>query len=233
MIPLIIPNFNQLFYLKNLVNWWRWMHPNKEEYPIIILDNCSTYQPLLEYYKTVEAEIINYPINDCATNLRSYLKGSDFEYYVISDPDILPHPATPHNYLETFKAGIDAGYHHAGFDLIIDDLPDWLHKKDWIISDEKLCLIQKVIFQGYEGYKAAIDTTFCLYKKSNGGWSAPMPGNQWGNGLRLFKAFHMKWYQDGNNLNPELVTYFETANYKDLTGISAGKNHFRPQQYEK
>lgn len=228
-IPLIIPNYNQLTYLKNLVLWWKWYYPDNEIY---ILDNASTYQPLLDFYDTVDFTVVRYSENDCPGNLRKFLDEVDFEWYAICDPDIMPHPSVPPNFLEIFKNAIEAGYHHAGFDLITDDLPDWLHKKESIIYDENLCRLEAVKFNGYNGFRGAIDTTFCLYRGSNGGWSSPMPAEQWSNGLRLFKAFHFKWYQHKDYINPELDNYFKTSNYRDFTKPSAGRNYFRPPQYE-
>lgn len=229
-IPLIIPNFNQLTYLQNLILWWRWYYPNN---PIIVLDNASTYQPLLDYYEKADFELVRYGVNDCPSNMKKFLEERDFEWYVICDPDVCPHPGVHPDFLRIFQEAIMAGYHHAGFDLITDDLPDWLHKKAHIVYDESLTRIEKVTFQGLEGYRAAIDTTFCLYWRGNGGWSSPMPANDWTNGLRLFKAFHYKWFQHKDYLNPELVNYFKTSNYRDFTKPSAGRNYFRPPQFEK
>ena len=53
LIPIIIINFNQLFYLKQLIESLQ-----KRDYNnIVIIDNLSTYQPLLDYYKTIETEV--------------------------------------------------------------------------------------------------------------------------------------------------------------------------------
>lgn len=230
-IPLIIPNFNQLTYLQNLILWWRWYYPKS---PVWVLDNASTYPSLLDFYEKSKNDfhIIAFQENDCPGNLRKFLDEMGFEWYVICDPDIMPHPATPPNFLEIFHRAIKAGYHHAGFDLITEDLPDWLHKRAHIVHDESLTRIEPVTFEGYASFRAAIDTTFCLYWSGNGGWSSPMPGNQWTNGLRLFKAFHFKWYQHKDHINPELHNYFTTSNYRDFTKPSAGRNYFRPPQYE-
>ena len=121
MIPLIILNFNQLFYLKNLINWWKWYYP---ENPVHIIDNNSNYINLIAWYGAVEGlyHIKRCSENNATKNLKEYLETYSFEYYVISDPDIMPHPSTPHNFLDYFKAAIDQGYHRAGFDLITHDI---------------------------------------------------------------------------------------------------------------
>ena len=103
MTPLIIPNFNQLTYLKNLINWWRWYSND----PIYIIDNGSYYPPLIEYYKTCDAKVINYKENSAHKNLMDFCSDLKSEYYCISDPDIMPHPGTPFDFLEIYKYCLD------------------------------------------------------------------------------------------------------------------------------
>lgn len=52
-IPFIIINFNQLFYLQKLVNF----AISRGFKKIIIIDNVSTYPPLLEYYKEIRSKV--------------------------------------------------------------------------------------------------------------------------------------------------------------------------------
>ncbi len=234
-IPLIIPNFNQLTYLKNLINWWRWYYPNN---PIHIIDNGSDYKPLSEFYKSLDETIyVAMPgENDCVTNLKDYLFQFDFEYYVISDPDIMPHPSTPPNFLEVFKAAIDQGYHRAGFDLITHDLPDWLHNKATVIENEKLAgqIPVNIDYNGiwYNGRQAAIDTTFCMYTNKNSGWHSPMDGKDWPNAVRLFRAYHLGWYLHPDFINEEMDHYYKTCRRHDYVSPPAGKNNYRPVKYD-
>lgn len=233
-IPLIIPNFNQITYLQNLINWWRWYNPENE---IIIIDNGSTSEDLKMFYSQLrDIKVIFFPENNCALNLKTFLETAGHEYYVISDPDIMPHPATPPNFLELMKYAVDnLGYHHAGFGLIINDIPAWIENKANIQYNESQLLTVPVNFEyngiSYSGFRAPIDTTFSLYKKSNGGWHAPMSGEAWSNSLRIFEAFHLGWYIHPEYVNPEMDNYFTTAKYKDYTAISAGKNNNRPNKY--
>jgi len=242
-IPLLIPNHNQFTYLKNLINWFKWYYPNNA---IFIIDNASDYPPLLKFYEEGNKKdfyIFRYEQNDCATNLRKTIdflttNHKEIEYYIISDPDIMPHPNTPPNFLEVFKYAIDNyGFHRAGFGLITDELPDYLHQKSSIVENEKgLLSVPNHIDMGgmiYKGFKAPIDTTFCLYKVSNGGWTAPMNGKDWSNCLRLFNAFHFGWYIHPDYVNAEMDNYFRTSNYRDGSPISAGKNNCRPAKYVK
>lgn len=232
-IPLIITNFNQLTYTRNLINWFKWYYPNN---PIVIIDNASTYQPLLDWYKntgfTGQVDIVMCPFNNAQENLRAYLDYHKPEWYIVSDPDIMPHPNTPFNFLEIFVSQIEQGVHHIGFQLIIDDLPEWLHKKGWIIGDENLLRNNKVNVEGYEGYKAPIDTTFALYRANNGGWQSPMTAEAWSNSIRLFNAFHLAWYIDGERMPDEMKAYYNNARYREIGKPSAGLNNYRPKEYE-
>lgn len=236
-IPLVILNFNQLTYLRNLVNWWRWYAPDA---PIYVLDNASTYPPLLEYYEADDGlDVRLCAENACAANLRVFLDEvihPQYSHYVVSDADISPHPATPMNFLEILRHIVDdMGYHHAGLGLITDDLPHWSIDRENTIKNESQArstpITVKYAGEEHQGFKAAIDTTFCLFRTSNGGWYAPMTVKDWGNSARIFDAFHLPWYLDPARINPEMDNYFTTAKFRDHGPISAGKNNYRPAQY--
>ena len=241
-IPIIIPNFNQVTYLLNMINWWLWYQPRSEVY---VIDNGSNlhddlYQRIVELYHG-QVNVIRRSENNCVENLRSILKENpllnELEYYVISDPDIMPLPDTPPNFLEIFKHAIDKlGYHHAGFGLKTDDIPEWLEGRANMLHDEMSLLTKPVSinFEGrnYRGFKAPIDTTFALYKKSNGGWSNPQTSQAWDNSLRLFHAYHLPWYLHPDHLNEEMKNYFSTAKYRVPGVTSTGVNNYRPNQYK-
>ena len=53
-IPIVVICWNELTYIKNMVDQLK--HYN---HPIILLDNHSTYEPLLEYYKEIKKELGN------------------------------------------------------------------------------------------------------------------------------------------------------------------------------
>lgn len=234
-IPLIIPNFNLLTYTRNLVNWYRWYYPNA---PIYIIDNGSTYEPLLDWYdEECEAEVIMTGRNKFIDNLNKFiteeiLSRPHFKYYAISDPDIMPHPNTPPNFMEVFVHAIEKmKFHHAGFGLLHEEIPEFNPKKAWIAGDEQGLYSTPVEVMGYTGYKAPIDTTFAVYSRDNGGWSAPMPAAHWSNSIRLFKAYHLMWHLHPEHINEEMDNYFKTANYRVPGAPSAGQNNSRPEQY--
>lgn len=242
-IPLIIPNFNQITYLINLINWWKWYVDDPK---VFVLDNGSTEKNVTSWLGDLEmmfpgTTLLEYKENDCVGNLRHFLSSTnqiqDYEYYVISDPDIMPLPSTPPNFLEIFKHAIDNyGFHHVGFGLMTDDIPEWFEGRANMLHDEKSLLNNPtaIEFNGkrYSGYKAPIDTTFALYRKSNGGWSNPQSPEAWSNSLRLFQAYHLPWYLHPEHLNDEMKNYFSTARYRIPGVTSTGVNNYRPNQYK-
>lgn len=244
-IPFIICNFNQLTFLRNLINQIRFYYP---ENTVVVVDNGSNYEPLLFYYDWLRqqqpisnVDVVKYPTNDFIKNVSQFV-GEAFklnDYIVLTDPDLSIHPATPPNFLEIFKTAIDTyGFHHAGFGLKTDDIPAWNPKAEWIQGDEKALLAHAVkIFMGefpiqngtvYTGYKAPIDTTFALYKRDNGGWASPMSGENWGNCVRLFEVHHLPWYLHKDYLNPEMQNYFATCKKREAGKPTAGQNHYNP-----
>jgi len=239
-IPLIIPAFNQPSFVKQLVNWWKFYHPNN---PVYIVDNGSTSKALHSYYREVQEKggdiyIHAMPENNMPGNMRAFIdtviKNAGYEYYVISDPDILPHPNTPFNYLEVLKGIIDSGCHRAGFNLIIDNLPEDLYDKNNIVHNERTFLEAPVITHGkFTGYRAPIDTTFCLYTTKNSGWHAPMDGQDWSNCIRIFESFHLGWYLTDSNCNEEMEYYFNSAKFRTPGLPSAGMNNNRPSKFVK
>jgi hypothetical protein len=136
----------------------------------------------------------------------------NYKYYIISDPDIMPHPSTPMDFLNIFRHCIDnLGYHHVGFCLKIDDLTE---NKEFV-RDCQLQYWKKPVTVSYEGkdciaYEAPIDTTFALYK-SDFGWEYPMREEWWSKALRVLDAFHLPWYLNPQHINEEINYYNKTA----------------------
>jgi len=240
MIPLVISNFNQLYYLINLINWWNF----KTDYaPVYIVDNASTYAPLLEFYKNIKhifpnVSLSKYQENNMKVNVENELAvviHPKYEYYCISDPDISPLPNTPFNFLDIFKTAIDTyGFDHVGFRLKLDDLPDFYPKKEHAVKWESQFAKDPypIIHEGveYQGYRAPIDFTFSMYKTSLGGWGYPISRDRWNNSLRLLEAHHLGWYLPSVAPNKEMENYFNTArtwdqNQKDL---KHGANNWNP-----
>lgn len=203
-IPIIINNRDRLYHLKKLLDYL----DSKNYNDILIIDNQSTYLPLLEFYKKT-----NYKIYRLQKNLGylSLWKTDLFnkfknDYYVYTDPDILPTSECPDDFLDYFKDCLlkNKDIEKVGFGLKIDDLPENDNKKK-IISFEKKFWKNKI---GKNFFSAPIDTTFALYRPySFGGY--------WLNSLRSDKPYlarHLTWYDD-KDLNED-VFYNKNINRK-------------------
>jgi len=155
----------------------------------------------------------------------------------------MPHPGTPFDFLEIYKYCLDniifedQPLQRVGFNLIINDLPASLRDRDTIIFNETEILKTypsvNISYQGRDfiAYRTPIDTTFGMYKKSEG-FYAPMSGKDWSRSLRLFQAFHLGWYADNGGINKEMDNYFRTCIKKDGGPVSAGKNNNCPDRYK-
>lgn len=213
-IPVIIINYNQLFYLKKLISFFK-INGNEK---IIIIDNKSTYQPLLDYYKTIENDVEILMQNENHGHLvfwknkEIYNRFSD-GFFIITDSDIVPNNNLEANYINEMLTYL---YKYkdktkVGFSLKIDDIPDYYSLKENVINWESKFWeneIEKDVFE------ADIDTTFALYwPKTNRLVNLLYPS--FFNAIRLggkFTAQHGGWYLDHNNLSEEQVFYYKTAN---------------------
>jgi len=206
-IPIIIISYNQLSYLRQLIKFL-WDHNYRN---IVIIDNNSSYPPLLKYLHEIGDRISVYKLKENygyrvlwkkKELFSKYTKG----YYVITDPDIIPIENCPKDFLKYFKKILDQTpqIDKVGFSLQLTNIPDANPNKDKIlIWEEKYW--QKVDRNG--NYIAEIDTTFALYR----------PGNPFVTyrGIRTkypYSAYHKGWEIDPANLTSEQKFYYNTAN---------------------
>ena len=233
-VPLLIPCFNQLTFTRNLVNWYRYYRPHDD---IFILDQASSYPPLLKWYEKLKGEsgieVVRFWENKAKTHLKWMIEGTiapRHRYYIISDPDVMPSPPTPPDFVDAFISLVESGYHHAGFCLKVDDIPVRAGlMRDMAMELEKDFWKSPVPFQwhgnSYVGYRAPIDTTFALYKSSCG-WEGPMRPEWWHNSIRMFDAYHLGWYVDAENPGEEMSFYFDSVSSANVCSESL-VNHYR------
>lgn len=209
-IPILIISFNQLYYLKQLVNFLK-----KHKYSnIVIIDNNSSYPPLLDYFEVISKDVTVHRLKDNLGHLsfwkhnelfKQYSKG----YYVVTDPDVVPIEDCPDDFLNTFRLLLDKAFDRTkvGFSLAIGDIPDFNPNKSNILAWEDHFWKYKI---SQNLYKAEIDTTFALYrpkyqyrrKRFTKAWRTDHP----------LQARHGGWYIDINNLTEEQEYYIKTAN---------------------
>lgn len=209
-IPIIIISFNQLFYLKQLIDFLK-----KHKYEnIVIIDNNSTYQPLLDYFKQIESSVTLHRLNMNYGHLVFWKNKALFEeyskgYYVVTDADIVPIFECPDDFLMNFKKILDKDFRitKVGFSLKIDDIPESNNNKGKILDWESK--FYKI--RNKEGnFIADIDTTFALYRpnyKLNESdfycaYRTQIP----------YVAQHGGWYLDNEHLTEEQKFFFAHCN---------------------
>lgn len=205
-VPIIINNFNRLTTLKQLISSLE----SRGYKNIYIIDNNSSYPPLLEYYEECPYEVFRLRKNIGHKSIwktgiyKKFWKG----FYVYTDSDVVPDDQCPDDFIEHFH-GVMKRYPLAtkvGFSLKITDLPDVFQQKQAIVDSQKIYWEHQI----EEGlYRAPIDTTFALYRpfsKTNVNWHM----------LHIrtagdYTAKHLPWYNDSANLSDEEYFYINSC----------------------
>ena len=213
-IPIFILNKDRLDTTKMLVESLQKRNYNN----ITIIDNLSTYEPLLEWYPKSETNVfINTISKTC--NGALYWLAVDHKiplfadaikngWYVYTDSDTIPIDETPDDFLEDMiEAAEDCTQHKMGMGIKIDDLPDTFYKKEEVIKHESIFWGNLGIIEGKKMpvYKAATDTTFAIYRPG----TMPLQGT-YITGTRTgypYVVRHLPWYYDYNNL-PDDEKYY-------------------------
>lgn len=210
-IPIILINYNQLFHLKKLVDFLL----KKKFHNIVIIDNCSTYPDLLEYYRTLNFEPIKIIIRErndghnVLWNDEKLFKAFGKGYYIVSDVDIIPVAECPDDFLENFLNILknNPRISKVGFSLKLDDIPNSNKNKSIVLKQENRFWLKK---DSTGNYLARIDTTFALYPPRN-----QFNKDYFFEAIRTsppYTATHGGWYIDSNNLSEEQIFYNSTAN---------------------
>lgn len=208
LYPIFIICRDRLTCTLQLIDWLERAGQSR----IYLVDNESTYEPLLEYYETTPHQVIKLGGNTGHTgiwNLGVIEREAPNEFFVVSDPDVVPSEEAPLDSLDYFRYILDRydDRQKAGFGLRIDDIPDCYKLKQSVIDYEKN-------FWNYGGpepglHFAPIDTTFALYR----------PGATQDISFACRTSFpyvarHLSWYVDSENLTDEEKHYRLHANHR-------------------
>ncbi len=194
--PIVINCRDRLKSLAELVAWLE----RADQGPILLVDNDSTYPPLLDYFERTPHEVIRLGRNGgpyapwTSGVVAERLAG---RWYASTDPDIVPDEGCPldalvffHDVLQRYPA-----YPKAGFGLRIDDLPDHYRFAAEVRNWERR-FWANALEPGL--YAAPIDTTFALYR--------PGVGFQIDSAIRTgepYTARHTAWYTNSENPSDE------------------------------
>lgn len=204
-IPIIINNYNRLTYLKRLID----SLTARGYHNIYIIDNDSTYPPLLDYYKECPYKVfrLDKNIGYLAIWKTDIYKQFWKSYYVYTDSDMEIDEGCPDSFMQKFIYILEKypWSQKAGFGLRIDDLPDWYHNKESVILHESR-FWEDEIEDGI--YQAEIDTTFALYRPFSGG-KADRYQKTYRTGFP-YVIKHLPWYADSSSLSSEDEFYINT-----------------------
>ncbi len=171
---------------------------------IILIDNSSTYPPLLKFldqshYRTIR---LRRNLGHTALWRVNELRGIIArQWFVYTDPDVIPADTCPLNVVALLHRRRQEFplYLKAGLGLRLDELPDCYHLKQRVIDWEQQLLGEEIAPDVFE---ADVDTTFALYR----------PGTPYivGPSIRLqgvCTAHHLPWYSDSSRPDAEEQFY--------------------------
>lgn len=203
-IPVFLISYNRVSFIKRMIKCLEKIGMAN----IIIIDNASSYPPLLDFYKTLSYKVIRMEKNG---GYRVFWENPVFDeyrksFYIVSDPDIEPIDECPADFVEKF---FDILYKYpmarkVGFSLKIDDLPlNGIFTKSVLKWERKY---YKTLIKIDQIYYADIDTTFALY----------LPDELVLSGFREafrtaypYQARHIPWYITSNDVTEEDRYYSE------------------------
>ncbi len=202
--PVFIPCRDRLTPLLPLIGWLERVGQTE----IYLLDNDSTFPPLLQYYRETRHHVLYLKQN---LGHRALWHAGLLETlgvtgkYIVTDPDVVPTENCPDDAIDVLSVALDQFPDRvkAGFGIQIDDLPDHFPRKSEVLNWESQFWKTKIAPGLYD---ADIDTTFALYR--------PGLPVSYGPSIRTGPPYlirHIPWYADPAHLSAEEVFYFQRA----------------------
>tara|TARA_R110000868_G_C10889216_1_gene763469 strand:- start:1081 stop:1755 length:675 start_codon:yes stop_codon:yes gene_type:complete len=182
---------------------------------VILIDNKSTYPPLLEWYKQCpyKVHMLEHNYRERAFWDSKLFEEYKDEYYIVTDPD-LDLTGIPLDYLEVLKHGLDNNKDimKCGVSLRIDDLPINTYTREIKNFEGKYWVNKDKV----GNWVAGVDTTFAMYDRKR-------QGKGWGDGDRFYQATrlpqpytarHVPWYMNEESLikSSEELYYHKNCN---------------------
>ncbi len=203
MIPVIINNRNLLTWPKKMIEYISNFDMVGE---IIILDNNSTYEPLLEWYNETDIRVVRTEnLGHHAPWISGLVNSLEVDYYVVTDPD-LDLSITPTDCLTKSMSILQKfpDYRKVGLTLDFHDVPIDSPYYDHIQSYEKSRQTESTEIEGCL-INVLVDTTFAVYNVKDafiGGVS-----------LADYRSKHIPWYftPEERDLDMEFKYYLDNA----------------------
>lgn len=201
-IPVVINSFNRLTTLRLLTDSLE----QRGITNIVIIDNQSTYGPLLEWLERCPYRVIHLGDNLGFRAIwrspltRKLRKG----WFIYTDSDVMLSPDCPSDVVARLYKAMTVDHPmalKAGLSIRIDDLPAHYAHREQVIASEKR------FWQQRDGsmYRAPIDTTFALYRPGSG-LNRSRAAESW----RLappYSLLHLPWYADSSSPSDEEQYY--------------------------
>lgn len=202
--PIYLISFNRLGYLRQLIEWL--VHAGYTD--IHIIDNDSTYPPLLEYLAQSNHSVHRMDKNYGHLVLWESGKFDNVirqQNFVLSDCDVVPEEECPIDVVERLANVLNRypNFTKVGLSLKIDDLPDCYALKAKVLEWEAPFWVH-VLEEGVL-YEAVVDTTFAYYRP---GITPKDP--KWWRSLRMaapLTAQHLPWYSNTDAPSDEDIYY--------------------------
>ena len=207
-VPIFINSFNRVVCLRRLIGWLQ-AHGHRR---IIVIDNASTYPPLLAYYAGIETQGVTVlrlgeNVGSRALWDRDLLRAAGVaSEFVYTDPDIVPAASCPGDVIAHFQAQLNThpDVEKIGLGLLVDRIPPHFRHRDAVLHWEaqfwRRPAARGLMF-------AQVDTTFALYRPG-------APHAQSNRNLRTTYPYlgeHLGWYEDSANPSEEDRFYRATA----------------------
>lgn len=203
-IPIIIIAYNRLSCLRDLLNRLDFYEN------VIIVDNNSSYEPLLDFYSNLNREIkfLDSNIGHFSPWAAEIVPINS--HYIVTDCDVIPDKGCPNDFVDFLLeiCSSDPSLLKVGLSLRIDNIPEHYSLKSQVIDHESQFWSNKLHPKnGVELYNSPIDTTFALYAPN----SAPglVPSVRTGN---PYTAIHTPWYTNSSELEDEEIYYRNSMN---------------------
>lgn len=209
-IPIFIISYNRLSELKKII-----FRLESDGYKNIhVIDNASNDEELLQYLKK-SPHTVHFLDKNWGPDVlwQSHLFDDIIlhQYYVLTDPDVIPVEECPPDYVQYFYEVLQAypKKTKVGFALKLDDIPeDYRYKYDiWRFESfywEKRIQGSKSVL-----YDAPLDTTFALYRP--GALSGRQDGDSFFSAIRTgapYIARHLGWYVTEKEIGSSDTSYY-------------------------
>lgn len=202
-VPVFINCRDRLDPLLQLVRWLE----SENLHNIILIDNNSSYKPLLDYYEKTPHKV--YRLRDNMGQRAPWDSGlvsllANNIAYIVTDPDIIPLRKS-HGAVRKLISVMNSypKFNKVGLALKIDNIPAHYALKQKVIKWESAFWDKEV---EKDVFIADVDTTFAVYRPNTPYLIRPA--------LRIggkYTAIHEPWYQKSNNPTKDYAYYLKHA----------------------